>query len=69
MIWWSPGLWFSSPLKVWLWLTNRVATYTGGFYLWKRYRTRRGFWVRMILFNLASLSVLCFVFLRLRQHH
>ena len=67
---WPSWLWIGTPLKFFLWLLNRFATWTGLFYLWKRFRSRRGFWVWFTLINLASLAGLgmLFFWLQMRSH-
>ena len=63
-----PGwLWIGTPFKFWLWCLNRLATWTGAFYVWKRFRARRAFWMWIVLLNLVSLSGLVLVFFWL--HH
>ena len=64
---WPSWLWFGTPLKFWLWLVNRLATWTGVFYAWRRFRTQRGFWVWATLANLISWGGLALLFFWL--HH
>ena len=59
---WPSWLWIGTPLKVGLWVVNRLATWTGLVYLWKRFRARRLFWVYVLLINTVSLGVLGIVF-------
>ena len=68
---WPSWLWLSSPLKFSLWLTNRLATWTGLFYFWKRFRATRHFWVWITLINALSLVGLGVVFfwLQARSSH
>ncbi len=60
-------LWISSPLKFSLWVVNRVATWTGVFYLWKRFRSTRHFWAWITLINVVSLCGLGLVFFWLHR--
>ena len=62
-----PWLWISTPLKLFLWLGNRLLTWTGVFLLWRRFRARRSVWVWLTLFNMVSLSMLGGLFFWL--HH
>lgn len=62
MIWWPSWLWISSPVKCVIWLGNRLLTWTGIYYVWRRFRSRRRFWCWFILINLASLSTLIGLF-------
>ena len=55
---WPAWLWLGSRLKLSLWLGNRIATWTGLYYFWKRFRARRDFWVWCLVINLVSLAVL-----------
>ncbi|MBI3319959.1 MAG: hypothetical protein HYZ89_05180 [Candidatus Omnitrophica bacterium] len=59
------GLWtllLGSPLKLMLWAGNRLATWTGLLYLWRRVAKRpqrwRVFLVWALWINLLSLSVM-----------
>lgn len=63
------GLWtliFSSPLKLTLWMGNRLATWTGLLYVWRRVAHRpqrwRVFLVWSVWINLLSLGVMAGVF-------
>ena len=58
MMVWPSWLWITSPLKFWLWLGNRFATWSGALYLWRRFRARRDFWVWMVLLNVVSFAAL-----------
>lgn len=51
-------LWIGTPLKLFLWVINRLATWTGLLYLWRRLRSRRRFWTWFIIINVASLGSL-----------
>lgn len=62
-----PWLWIGTPLKVLLWLGNRCLTWTGLFFLWRRFRSSRGVWLWLLLVNAASLSALALLFFWL--HH
>ena len=59
---WPSWLWILTPTKFFLWLGNRLATWTGSFYFWKRFRSRRAVWVWLILLNAISLAALGFLF-------
>ncbi len=63
---WPAWLWVGTRLKFSLWLANRLATWTGLVYLWRRLRSRRWFWLWVALANLVSLGVLVAVFFWLR---
>ena len=71
MILWPPWLWISTPLKFFLWMGNRVATWTGSHLFWKRFRSRRTVWVWLVLLNIVSLGALglLFVWLHHRSFH
>lgn len=56
---WPAWLWIGTPLKFSVWMTNRVATWTGSFYVWKRARSRRRVWMWLLLLNAVSLGALC----------
>ena len=60
--------WISSPLKFFLWLFNRMATWTGSFVLWKRRRSTRRFLIGMIVLNMVSIGILGFIFFWLHTH-
>lgn len=66
MIGWPAWLAWT-PLTGWLWLSNRLVTWTGLFFLWKRWRTRRAAWFWLALLNVLSLSALSLVCLALRH--
>ena len=59
MMIWPAWLWIGTPLKFSVWMTNRVATWTGSFYVWKRARTKRRVWMWLLLLNAVSLGALC----------
>lgn len=63
---WPSWLWIGTPFKFWLWLTNRLATGGGLWYLWRRLRSRRHFWLWFIVIQLLSVSVLVSLFFWLR---
>ena len=58
---WPAWLSLATPMKFSLWLANRIATWTGLFYFWKRFRSQRHFWVWLALINVVSLGGLCLV--------
>ena len=64
---WPSWLWVGTPLKFILWLSNRVATWMGSFFLWKRFRARRAIWGWLMFFNIISLSALGLLFFCLHQ--
>ena len=64
---WPSWLWIGTRLKLSLWLANRLATWTGLVYLWRRLRSRRLFWLWVIIVNLISLGALAFLFLWLHR--
>ena len=68
---WPSWLWIGTPTKVTIWLTNRLATWTGVYYFWRRFRTHRYFWPLLITINLASVSALGLIFywLHTQAHH
>ena len=59
---WPSWLWIGTRLKFVLWLTNRLATWTGITYFWKRFRSQRFFWWWVVLMNAVSFGGLCLVF-------
>lgn len=63
---WPHWLWIGTPLKFSLWLLNRLATWTGLLYVWRRRRSKRLFWVWLILINAVSLGALLLVLRRLK---
>ncbi|GEM_PF-3170525 len=71
MIVWPSWLWISTPLKFFLWLGNRIATWTGSLYVWKRMRASRLFWLWIVLINLLSWGALglLFFWLHTRSSH
>lgn len=68
---WPSWLWVGTPLKFFLWLGNRCATWIGSFVLWRRWRERRRVWLRLFVINLLSLGGLSLVFfwLHIRASH
>ena len=68
---WPSWLWIGTPLKFFLWLSNRVATWTGSLYVWKRLRATRHVWWGLLVLNLVSWGGLCLLFfwLRTRPSH
>jgi hypothetical protein len=67
---WPAWLLLSSPLKIGLWVSNRVATGTSLYFSRRRVRGRRAFWVWCLLLNGASLVALAALFWWLhRQGH
>ena len=69
MIVWPSWLWIGSPLKMGLWLVNRLATWTGMFYVWKRFRSTPRFWVWFALINVMSLGAMGLLFFWLHRRH
>ena len=65
---WPSWLWIGTRLKFSLWLGNRLATWTGLLYLWRRWRARRWFWVWFVLVNLLSIAGLAAVLFWLHRH-
>lgn len=59
---WPSWLWVGTPLNFSLWWLNRLATWTGMLYLWKRFRSTQNVWVWLLLVNAVSLGGLCLVF-------
>ena len=59
---WPAWLWIGTPLKAGLWIGNRLFTWTGLLYFWRRFRSQRFFWLWLILINTASLGSLCLLF-------
>ncbi|MBI3011328.1 MAG: hypothetical protein HYY58_02415 [Candidatus Omnitrophica bacterium] len=64
---WPAWLAIGTPLKLSLWLANRLATWTGLVYVWGRLRSRRWFWVWVVVANVVSLSALALAFLWLHR--
>lgn len=64
---WPSWLWVGTPLKVSLWVANRLATWTGLVYLWRRFRSHRWFWMWVVLANFISLGGLVFLFFWLHR--
>lgn len=65
---WPVWLGIGTPLKFSLWLFNRLATWTGLLYLWKRWRAHRWFWWWVVVVNGASWGLLMLVFFWLHRH-
>ena len=59
---WPAWLWVGTRLKFVLWLSNRLATWTGLFFVWRRWRSRRLIWLWLGLLNLVSLGGLLWFF-------
>ena len=59
---WPAWLWVGTRLKFVLWLSNRLATWTGLFFVWRRWRSRRLIWLWLSLLNLVSLGGLLWFF-------
>ena len=59
---WPSWLWIGSSVKFFLWLGNRLATWTGSFFFWRRFRSRRRVWVWLFVINVVSLAGLCALF-------
>lgn len=64
---WPAWLSLASPLKLSLWIANRLATNTGVLYLWKRVRSRRTFWIGLVLINAVSIGGMALLLLWLRR--
>ena len=64
---WPSWLWLGTPYKVVLWAGNRLATWLGVAYLWRRFRSTRHFWLWIILFNAVSFGLLALLFYWLRE--
>ena len=63
---WPAWLWIGTPFKFSLWLTNRLASGGGVWYLWWRWRAKRFFWLWVILINVVSWGGLILLFFWLR---
>ena len=63
---WFSWLWIGTPFKFALWLANRVATWTGLFFLWRRWQSRRHAWLWLLLLNAVSFGALALIFFWLR---
>ena len=55
---WPAWLWIGTRSKFFLWLGNRLATWTGSFWFWKRFRGKRALWVWLLLINAVSFTLL-----------
>ena len=64
---WPAWLWIGTPLKLKLWLGNRLATWTGMWYMWKRAHPGRRIWPWLLALNAVSLGVLVALFFWLHQ--
>ncbi len=53
---WPAWLWIGTPAKFCAWLGNRLMTWVGSFYLWKRQRRHKRFWMWLLAVNLVSMS-------------
>ncbi|PIQ83548.1 MAG: hypothetical protein COV75_06930 [Candidatus Omnitrophica bacterium CG11_big_fil_rev_8_21_14_0_20_63_9] len=63
---WLGWLWIGTPLKFSLWLANRIATWTGLFLFWKRFRSKQGIWWWIMALNTLSLGALGLLFFWLK---
>lgn len=70
---WPSWLWIGTRGKFFMWLGNRVTTWIGSFYVWKRLRVNRNrkVWLWLALINVVSLSALgvLFYWLHVRSSH
>ena len=64
---WPFWLGIGVPLKLKLWLGNRLATWAGMAYVWKRNARRRRIWVWLLAINVVSLGALAGLFFWLHQ--
>ena len=64
---WPAWLWIGTRSTCFLWLSNRLATWTGSFWFWKRFRGTRRLWVWLLLINATSIALLVWLFFWL--HH
>ena len=69
MMVWPVWLGISSPVKLLLWVGNRLATWTGLFFLWKRWRESRFVWMWLIIVNAISFGGLCFLLFWFHVRH
>ena len=71
MMIWPSWLWIGTPVKFFLWFGNRLATWTGSFIFWKKFRANRKVWLGLMLINAVSLAGLggVFYWLHWRSHH
>lgn len=60
--WWA----VLTSWKFSVWATNRAATWTGGWWLWKRHHPGWKRWAWLITLNLASLAILLLLWFRFR---
>ena len=67
MVWFPSWLWLGSPLKIKLWLANRLMTWTGVLYFWRRWRNHRWFWLWATLVNMVSVAALGILFFWLHR--
>ena len=58
---WPAWLWIGTRLKFGVWLSNRVATWVGSFYVWTRVNSRRKRWWWLAALNAVSLGALVLV--------
>ncbi len=59
-------LWIGTPLKFSIWFANRVVTWTGAFYVWRRFRRTHRIWFWLIVINAVSLVALVIALFFLR---
>ncbi len=59
---WPSWLWIGTRLKFLLWLVNRLLTWTGLLYVWRRFRSHRWFWLWFTVINVVSLAGLGLLF-------
>ena len=64
---WPSWLWIGTRLKFSLWALNRLATWTGVIYLWRRLRAHPWRWGLIILVNLLSFGGLILLFFWLHR--
>ena len=65
---WPAWLWIGTPVKFATWLVNRLATWSGSFYLWKRLRSHRFFWLWFVVINTVSMGMLVAALFWLHHH-
>ncbi len=59
---WPSWLWIGTRAKFSLWLANRLTTWSGSFYFWRRFRSTQRVWLWLLIINVLSWGALALLF-------
>ena len=59
---WPAWLWIGTRLKFGVWLSNRMTTWVGSFFVWTKVGSRRQRWLWIAAINVVSLGALVLMF-------